>query len=122
MRPLIAPLRPTFLLSVGLRLRRLLGGSFRLHLRPELLFGKPFTVAKLLAGALHDGTELRRIRHQETLDLLLILHTEDDRDRSALAGHHHGPALGGFQEGAELGFDLRDRSDLHSRTSSPPMK
>ena len=27
----------------------------------------------------------------------------------------------GLQEGTELGLDLRDRRDLHSRTSSPPM-
>src|SRR5262249_2993013 len=49
------------------------------------------------------------------------LHADDDRDRPPIAGNNDRSAFTGFQESAELRLYLRDRRNLHSCTSSPPM-
>jgi hypothetical protein len=45
---------------------------------------------------------------QELLGLFLVLHADDDRHGSPVAGDYDRPALGGFEEGAKLGFHFRD--------------
>src|SRR3974377_2394421 len=64
---------------------------------------------------------MRRIGHQEPLDLVFILHADDDRHRSSVARNDDRPGFARFQKCAELGLYLCDRCDLHNCTSSPPM-
>jgi hypothetical protein len=51
------------------------------------------TIAKLLPGTLQDGTKVRRIGHEEALDLLFVLYANDNRDCAAVARDHDWPAL-----------------------------
>ena len=92
-----------------------------LELGPEFLFAEPLPFAELLAGALQDGTQARRICHEQSLDLILVLHADDDRNRPPVARNNDRPAFTGLQEGAELRLYLSNLCNLHSWTSSPPM-
>jgi len=62
----------------------------------------------LLAGALQDGTQVRRIRHEQSLDLVLVLHADNDCERPPVARNNDRSTFAGFQEGAELGLYLSD--------------
>src|SRR5262249_39706921 len=80
-----------------------------LELRPEFLLAEPLPFPKLLVGAIEDCTQVRRIRHQESLDLVLVLHPDNDRNRASVACHNYRSVFTGFQERAELRLHFSNR-------------
>src|SRR5262249_52118655 len=102
-----------------LRFARL--GGLGVGLLPELLVAEPVALADLLPAPFEDLSQHLGAGHDQSPHLRIILPTEQHGDRSSVSCHDARALLALLDVSAELRLHIRDRCDLHSFSSSPPM-
>jgi len=77
---------------------------------------------KPLSSGFQDQLQSRRVPHEQAIHILLGLGAKQDRYRFALARHDNWTFLGGLHVFRKMGGDFSFSCNLHSSTSSPPIR